>query len=104
MFKLQRPAHTHNLHSVCWHKRWGHANSSAHWLMYAMCYMLLALGCFNSQASRTLFLPSVQLCAAQALWSQLEARQAGAVELEAAGLVAAVDGSRCLLVMPDSFW
>jgi hypothetical protein len=28
----------------------------------------------------------------------------GALEVEAAGLVAAVDESRCLLAMPDAFW
>jgi hypothetical protein len=48
----------------------------------------------------------------QALQSQLQAPNgctsssatAGPLQVEAAGLVAAVDGSRCLLAMPDAFW
>jgi hypothetical protein len=51
----------------------------------------------------------------QALLSQLRAPNgssssssssatAGPLEIEAAGLVAAVDGSRCLLAMPDAYW
>jgi hypothetical protein len=53
-----------------------------------------------------------QLSMLQALHSQLRAPNGSSssnatarpLELEAAGLVAAVDGSRCLLAMPDSYW
>jgi hypothetical protein len=53
-----------------------------------------------------------QLSMLQALLSQLRAPSgscsssatAGPLEIEAAGLVAAVDGSRCLLAMPDAYW
>jgi hypothetical protein len=54
----------------------------------------------------------MQLSALQALQTQLavphysssSSGAAGPLEFEAAGLVAAVDGSRCLLAMPDAFW
>ncbi|KAF8055841.1 MOV10L1 [Scenedesmus sp. PABB004] len=39
-----------------------------------------------------------------ALLGPLSASSQCALEVEAAGLVAAVDGSRCLLAMPDDFW